>query len=185
MEYSAQDYTVGITTDEYIRRFREAERFMPFCRECANYDRLWACPPFFHDTEEELRKYRNVLLIATKIVPASAEIPLEYSHRFILKERGRIENRLLEMEQEYGGRSYAFAGSCLYCPAGTCTRQQGLPCRHPELVRPSLEAYGFDIGRTVSELFGIELLWSEDGFIPEYLTLVCGFFHNNSLDIKL
>ena len=51
-------------------------------------------------------------------------------------------------------------------------------CRHPELVRPSLEACGFDIAHTTSELFGIELKWGTDGSLPEYLTLVCGFFHN-------
>ena len=45
-------------------------------------------------------------------------------------------------------------------------------------MRPSLEAFGFDISRTLSELFGIRLLWGKDGVIPEYLTLVCGFFHN-------
>lgn len=40
------------------------------------------------------------------------------------------------------------------------------------------EACGFDIGRTTSELFGIELKWGADGKMPEYLTLVCGFFHD-------
>ena len=57
-------------------------------------------------------------------------------------------------------------------------RLEAKPCRHPELVRPSLEACGFDIARTTSELFGIELKWGTDGSLPEYLTLVCGFFHN-------
>lgn len=45
-------------------------------------------------------------------------------------------------------------------------------------VRPSLEACGFDIGKTTAELFGIDLKWGTDGKLPEYLTLVCGFFHN-------
>ena len=45
-------------------------------------------------------------------------------------------------------------------------------------IGPSLEACGFDIARTTSELFGIELKWGTDGSLPEYLTLVCGFFHN-------
>lgn len=177
LKYTAKDYTVSISVDEYIRRFRDAERFMQFCKECANYNKVWVCPPFKHDLEEELRKYGTVSLIATKIMPSSPDIPLSESHRFIRQERLRIEKQLLEMEREDGGRAFAFAGSCLYCPADTCTRCEGLPCRHPELVRPSLEAYGFDIGRTTSELFGIELLWSKNGFIPEYLTLVCGFFH--------
>ena len=62
--------------------------------------------------------------------------------------------------------------------AGRMIRPEAKPCRHPELVRPSLEACGFDIAHTTSELFGIELKWGTDGSLPEYLTLVCGFFHN-------
>lgn len=62
--------------------------------------------------------------------------------------------------------------------AGRLIRPEAKPCRHPELVRPSLEACGFDIAHTTSELFGIELKWGTDGSLPEYLTLVCGFFHN-------
>lgn len=53
------------------------------------------------------------------------------------------------------------------------------PCLHPDKVRPSLEAFGFDIGRTLSELFGIRLLWGKDGILPEYLMLVSGLFHNS------
>ena len=80
--------------------------------------------------------------------------------------------------RSWGCRSFAYVGTCLYCPEGTCTRPEAKPCRHPELVRPSLEACGFDIAHTTSELFGIELKWGTDGSLPEYLTLVCGFFHN-------
>ena len=52
------------------------------------------------------------------------------------------------------------------------------------LIRPErqcvcdVESAGFDIAHTTSELFGIELKWGTDGSLPEYLTLVCGFFHN-------
>ena len=37
---------------------------------------------------------------------------------------------------------------------------------------------GYDIGKTASELLGIELKWSEPGSsgLPEYFTLVSGFF---------
>jgi len=45
-------------------------------------------------------------------------------------------------------------------------------------VRPSLEACGFDVAHTASELFGIEMKWGSGGRMPEYLTLVCGFFHD-------
>ena len=43
----------------------------------------------------------------------------------------------------------------------------------PAQQRPSLEAYGFDISRTLAELFGLELLWSPDGeAAPPVLTYV-------------
>lgn len=178
LTYTSEDFTVSIPTEEYIRRFRDADRFIVCCRKCHNYNRSWACPPFSHDPEQQLRGYRNLLLIATKITPCRSDVPFAESRRLIHPERKRLEQRLLEMERLYGGRAFAYVGSCLYCPEGTCTRQHGLPCRHPDLVRPSLEAYGFDISRTTSELFGIDLIWGRDGKIPEYLTLVCGFFHN-------
>ena len=176
--YRAEDFSVTVSVADYIARFRDAERFEDCCRTCPNYGRSWGCPPFDFDVEEYLTRYSRALLIATKIVPEQGGLPIAEAKRLIHPERQRLERRLLEMERRYGGRSFAYVGSCLYCPDGTCTRPEGNPCRHPELVRPSLEACGFDIGRTTSELFGIELKWGADGKMPEYLTLVCGFFHD-------
>ena len=48
----------------------------------------------------------------------------------------------------------------------------GEPCRHPELVRPSLEALGFNLGEVTRELFNIDMLWGRHGRLPQYLTLV-------------
>ena len=110
--------------------------------------------------------------------PQKQGLPSSEAGRLILPERRRLEQQLLGMERQYGGLSFAYVGTCLHCPEGTCTRPDGKPCRHPELVRPSLEACGFDIGKTTAELFGIDLKWGTDGKLPEYLTLVCGFFHN-------
>lgn len=177
--YQVQDFTAEISTDEYISRFNDSERFIRCCKECRNYGKVWVCPPFTHDTMAELRQYSRVLLLATRITPDGKEIPYSEVNRFFRPERLRIEKKLRAMEKTYGGKAFAYAGSCLYCPEGTCSRLENQPCRHTELVRPSLESYGFDIGRTTSELFGIELLWGSNGFLPEYLTLVCGFFHNH------
>ena len=97
--------------------------------------------------------------MATKIIPEDKDIPIEYTQKLILPERIRIESELLDMERKYGGRSFAYIGKCLHYPDNECTRNCGTPCRHPEKVRPSLEAFGFDISKTLSELFNIELLW--------------------------
>ena len=143
-----------------------------------NYGRSCGCPPFRFDVGEYFAEYTSALLVATKITPLVPNLPISDSMTLIRAERIRLEQRLLEMEHQYDGRAFTYVGSCLYCPKGTCTRTDGKPCRHPNLVRPSLEACGFDIVRTTSELFGIELKWGEEGRLPEYLTLVCGFFHN-------
>jgi len=178
LNYRAEDFTASLSAADYTARFRDAERFLACCRACPNFGRSWSCPPFDCDLAELLGRYRSVLLIAVKITPAAAGLPISASRALIRPERIRIENRLRELERRYGGRACAYAGECLHCPETGCTRPAGLPCRHPELVRPSLEACGFDLGRTLGELFGIELRWGRDGRMPEYLTLVCGFFHN-------
>ncbi len=178
LSYAAQDFTAVLPVRDYVAGFRDAARFEACCRACPNYGRSWGCPPFEFDAEEVLARYRTAFLIATKIVPDEQQIPISEARRLILPERRRLENCLREMEKRYDGHSFAYAGTCLYCPEGTCARRENLPCRHPELVRPSLEAFGFNIGKTTSELFGIELKWGQNGMLPEYLTLVCGFFHN-------
>ena len=178
LAYTSEDFTLSLAAADYIERFRDAEQFAGYCRECGNYGRSWGCPPFGFDVAEHLGGYSQILLVATKIRPATAGLPMNMSRTLIRPERIRLDKRLRELERLYGGLSCSYVGSCLYCPEGTCTRTEGLPCRHSDLVRPSLEAYGFDIGRTLSELFGIELLWGKGGCMPEYLTLVCGLFHN-------
>ena len=65
-----------------------------------------------------------------------------------------------------------FAGTCLLCPPEHCTRRENLPCRHPESIRPSLEALGFDVARTTSGLFGIDLQWGRPDAPPACLTLL-------------
>ena len=176
--YRAEDSAVELPAADYVARFRDAQRIAEYCRACPSYGSSWGCPPFGFSVEEYLSGYATALVVATKIVPEQEGLPLSEAGRLMRPERKRIEARLLDMERRIGGRSFAYVGTCLYCPEGTCTRPDAKPCRHPELVRPSLEACGFDIAHTTSELFGIELKWGTDGSLPEYLTLVCGFFHN-------
>ena len=154
--YTARDFTAELPAAAYVARFRDAERVGGYCRECGNYGRSWGCPPFGFDMEEYVTRYGTALLVATRITPEEPGLPVSEAGRLILPERQRLERRLLEMERQYGGRSFAYVGTCIHCPEGSCTRPEGRPCRHPELVRPSLEACGFDVARTASELFGIE-----------------------------
>lgn len=176
-KYTVEERFADLTVEEYMRGYRDVPLFMECCRSCPNYGHSWGCPPFEFDTEEILSRYEYVRLRATTITFAEKGLPADRAGRLILPERIRIERELLEMEPAHDGRSFAFVGKCLYCDK--CTRPEGGACRHPELVRPSLEAFGFDIGKTLSEIFGRRLVWGSGGRLPDYLTLVSALMHND------
>ena len=172
---------------DYIRDFRDAEKFIGFCRECGRYGRSWACPPHAEDPEAVLASGKFIFLAAEKIVPEPSLLAerdsgrvRKLSEEMLRAVRKRTDVRLLELEKAYPGSRAFFAGSCMLCPAEECTRISGAPCRYPDRIRPSLESYGFDIGRTASQLLGVELQWSRGG-MPPYITLVSGLLTNAEL----
>lgn len=177
--YSAEYHTRDIAVEDYIKGFRDAPRFIEYCKQCHNYNGCWGCPPFDFDTEVILRQYKYAHLLAAKITPTDKELPLDKAQELLRPERIKIEEHLRTLEQRYGGRAFAFVGKCLYCHGEPCARLQNKPCRHHDKVRPSLEAFGFDIVRTSQELFGCEILWGREGKMPEYLVLVSALFHSN------
>ena len=117
--YTAEDHCAALPVADYIARFRDAKRFLECCRACRNYGCSWGCPPFGYDVGAYLSQYTSALIIATKITPAEQHVPMSEAGRLIRPERQRLERRLLEMERRYGGRSFAYVGTCLYCPEGT------------------------------------------------------------------
>ena len=82
------------------------------------------------------------------------------------------ETALLEQSVPAHTARAFFAGTCRLCPPEHCTRRDSLPCRHLESIRPSLEALGFDVTRTTSGLFGIDLQWGRPDAPPACLTLL-------------
>lgn len=118
------------------------------------------------------------MIIGMKLTPHDERLPLEQAQELMRPEIMRVNKRLLDLEREKNGLAFGFVGDCPYCNGAPCARQQGKPCRHPDVVRPSLEAYGFDIGKTTSELLGIDIQWGGK-HIPKFLTIVCGLFFNS------
>lgn len=161
-----------ISTEELIGRFRDGERILSYCRECPNFGTTWACPPFDTNVEGELRKYRYVTIFLDIVFTDS---------KGLMEEKKKIADELREKEKEYDGLSLSGIGGCHIC--GTCARTDGKCCRHPELVRPSIEAWGFDVSLITEQLFGHKLTWSSEDNIRE-LSIVTAMFHNKSPKIK-
>lgn len=189
MAQTTQDNTPGYTLQEqwrtmpmkeYAETFRDFGRVRGYCHGCGRYGKCWACPPYDFAEEEYLGQFTTISLLATKITPSEGvALTPETAERILNRERQRLDRMLLGME---GNARAFFAGTCILCPPEKCTRREGLPCRHPESIRPSLEALGFDIARTASELFGIPLQWGSPGTFPAYLTLISAIARTGSPD---
>ena len=176
--YDLEEKVAVIDRDRYVRGFRDVATFEQCCRECPNYGNRWGCPPFDHDTLSDLVRYEKVMIVGAKITPHDRRMPMEQVYDLMRPELERLNSRLLELEREAQGMAFGFVGKCERCGNAPCARREGKPCRHPDVARPSLEAYGFNVSKTASELLGIDMVWSSDSTVPRYLTLVCALFYN-------
>ena len=177
MNYTIERYEAEIDAKAYVEGFCRADYFITFCQQCRNYGHRYGCPPFEDAPLTLIEGYDKVRLLGVKITPEDKTLPLEAAGDLMAPVIGELNEELLALEQTLGGRAFGFVGTCLYCGGAPCARIEGKPCRHPEKVRPSLEAIGFDISLTAKELLGLDIRWSHNGLLPEYLTLVCGIFY--------
>ncbi len=184
--FNTKHYISSISADDYITGFRNTDKFIEFCKQCNKYGHCWACPPFMFSTDDYIHGYEYVYIIGTKIAftesarmqNTSLEKNKEIVLHAIAETRRKLDQQLLALEKIVAGSKAFFAGTCHLCDEDDCTRDHHEPCRYPEKIRPSLEAFGFDIGKTSEKLLNIELKWSHDERLPEYLTLVSGLFTN-------
>lgn len=177
LTYTTERYTAEVDAKAYIDEFRRADYFLQLCQQCRNYGRRYGCPPFDDDPLSAIEDYKKVRILGVKIVPADSHIPLNEANELMEPVTRQLNEELLEMEKRLEGKAFGFVGSCPYCSGAECARIKGEPCRHPDKVRPSLEAIGFDISKTANDLLGLEIKWSKGDYLPEYLTLVCGLFY--------
>jgi predicted metal-binding protein len=190
-EYALYHSSVNVEVKELIHRYRDTEKFIVYCKECNRYNACHACPPFDFDTGEYLASHQTATIIGTKIMLDKEIIDThqgrdkctKISYEIIGTVRTELDNMLLQLEEQYPESKAFFAGSCRICPIGECTKIAGKPCISPEKIRPSLEALGFDVSRISAEVLNIEMKWSRDGILPEYFTLVSGFFTDKEINI--
>lgn len=183
MKYSVNSKQVTISAEECISRYRDVDRILSYCKQCPGYGKTWNCSPFDFDPASVTNGFKSVTVTGTTIefdeeTRAACETP-EQSAATGREAMHEVMNTLLpqlyeQERQEPGSRCFTFR--CVLCPEG-CTRPTGKPCRHPELMRHSLESVGFDLVAMTRDLLGINLEWSNDGTLPKHLTLVTALFH--------
>ena len=169
--------TAELPVSDYIAQYRRADYFIKLCAECRNFSRRYGCPPFDYDVVERISHYTTATIIGVQIIPEEKELPLTRAQELMQPVINSLSEELLLEEKRTGGFAFGFAGGCTLCGDMPCARITSQPCRHPDRVRPSLEAYGFDLSKTSKELLGKPILWGKDNKLPQYLMLICGIFH--------
>lgn len=82
------------------------------------------------------------------------------------------------MEKNLPGSISLSSGGCNLC--NVCSRKDGIPCRQPDKMRYSLDAFGFDLTAITKDMFDIDILWCKDR-LPDYFTLIHGILTMNEL----
>lgn len=169
-----------IPVPAFLRDCVDVPKFDACCKQCPNYGRLWSCPPFSFSPEGLWAQY-GTLLLQCRVIPVPQELQArtlsqqeinEQSRALLQPQKRAMLQELLALEQQIPGSVALDAGSCDRCSA--CTRPEGLPCRHPNLLRYSVEALGGDVCKALKLYFDKEILWGKEGHLPPYYVLLGG-----------
>lgn len=163
-----------------LKEFYFPEKFLPYCRQCPNYNARWSCPPYDKPLPR-LEDYAGACLLSVKAVydretreeTKGAQAVEAVYRRVVGQAKLLAEDWALEQQARYPGSLALSCGGCRRCQR--CARQEGLPCRYPEKLRFSLEAMGFDVAGIAENLLGQTMLWAGEA-LPAYHLLVGGLF---------
>ncbi len=124
---------------------------------CSRWGNFWTCPPCLDLSQEQFMeafaRYQTAILIQSKGPKISQDVTLAIEKEAMLSY----------------GRTFSFAMVlCVACEE--CAHPD--PCRYPHLARPSMDAYGIDIGKTVESL-GFTVEFDKEGkLIPAWYSMV-------------
>lgn len=175
--YQTEMYQAEVTMQQFIEKYRDADKFMEYCRACPNYNTRWSCPSLDFEPSERLAKYDRIHLVSVKMTYDSKTIEAANTPEKVKKttwdtlfvEKRAMEDVLISLEQEIEGTLSLSSGGCHFCE--TCSRTEDKPCRFPDKMRHSLDAFGFDLTAITQAELGIKLCWSK-GSLPPYYTLI-------------
>ena len=179
MDYSVEFRKSSMPMADFRRRYQDRKKFIAYCRECPRYDTVWSCPPLGFDADEYLKRFSWMSVVGAKIVldkkvieaADTADKVKDTGWKILSKVKLELEDKMRHLEGQVPGSVALSSGGCNMCKE--CSRKEGKPCRMPEKMRHSLDAFGFDLSAITKDMLGIEILWCRDR-LPEYFTLIHG-----------
>ena len=125
---------------------------------CSRYGGNWTCPPNLNLSPERFmeafERYETAIMIKSAEPKISQEVTLAIEKEAMLT----------------CGCMFAFAMAlCVQCE--TCAFPD--PCLYPNLARPTMDAYGIDIGKTVEALGFDKVEFDREGkLLPAWYSMV-------------
>lgn len=191
--YKTERLSAELDTKKYIDEYVNIEEFIMYCKECSNYGKKWSCPPYDFNVLDYWKNFNSIYILGEKITFNQEErlknygkAEIEYIMSDVLfKEKQKLTEELYKLEKQYEGSVSLSAGSCSLCGDGimdskNCTRVScnnstaKESCVHFDKMRYSIESLGGNVGKTCSQLLGINLEWVQENKLPAYFVLVCG-----------
>lgn len=191
--YKIKRLSTELDINKYLDEYVDIDQFLEYCKKCSCYGTKWSCPPYDFDVLAYWKQFNSIYILGEKILFNQDENQQQISKEEIKKlmsdvlskEKLRLTEELYNLEKQYDGSVSLSAGSCSLCGDSmlenksctrlTCNKSTAKEsCIHYDQMRYSIESLGGNVGKTCSELLGIELEWIEENKLPSYFVLVCG-----------
>ena len=140
--------------------FREDVRSMCSADKCKNYGRSWSCPPAVGSIErarERAASYRSGIIVQT-MGELDGSFDMKGTAAVMQKHKKSFDTLVRQIRHFYPDCLPMGAGTCRLCRA--CTYPDR-PCRHPERMVSSMEAYGLLVS-DVAIKSGLEYNYGEN-----------------------
>ena len=173
---SIKRFEAEIDIETYVKDYVDVETFQACCKACPHYNTVWSCPPYDFNPLDYWNSFDRFLVVGYQLTFGSDRTS-EAMTEALVDFKQKLADEMYAMEEELPGSESLLTGDCRICEG--CTKSEGMPCRFPEKMRYSIAALGGDVGKTISDLCGIELEWIEEGKLPEHYALVGGLLKNN------
>ena len=190
MDYFVEYRKSSMPLPDFQQKYQDREKYIAYCRECPRHDTVWSCSPLSFDVDAYLEKFSWIGVLCAKInlterVIVEADTPEKIKTvgwKILLSVKLGMEEKLRRLEKQISGSVSLSSGGCNLC--NVCSRKDGLPCRQPDKMRYSLDAFGFDLTAITKDMFDIDILWCKER-LPEYFTLIHGILTRDKVTEEL
>lgn len=134
-------FTYAVTLDMDSLEFMEEVRSMCSADRCKSYGKSWSCPPAIGSVErakERAEAYHRGILVQTAGTLADS-FDMDGTAAIMKKHRKNFDTLVRQVKYFYPDCLPMGAGTCRICRS--CTYPDR-PCRHPDIMISSMEAYG-------------------------------------------